>query len=62
MTAKNLIAPVALMLVVWLGVAPRAALADQGRGNGNGDGRWRGESGARAGESGRSRGREGKAR
>ena len=57
MTAKNLIAPVALMLVVGLGVAPRAALADQGRGNGNGDGRG-GEKAERAREKAEDRGDE----
>src|SRR5438128_10633952 len=43
MMAKKLVAPVALMLVLGLGGAPRAALADQGRGHGKGRGEEKAE-------------------
>jgi hypothetical protein len=53
MTAKNLVSPVALMLVLGLGVPPHPALADQGRGNGKGRG---GEKAERAREKAEDRG------
>ncbi len=54
-TTRNRLAAVTLMLVLGLIVVPRAALADQGRGNGNGRG---GEKAERAREKADDRGDE----
>lgn len=43
MTIKNLVGPVALMLVLGLGLPSPSAFADQGRGRGKGRGEGRGE-------------------
>ena len=58
MTTKNLVGPVALMLVLGLGLPSSSALADQGRGRGKGRGEGKSEEKERKSDEKAERGQE----